>query len=403
MQSKSPLQVALVLLFFSINLLVLFILRENNGLLILYSFVFSSSLIMVFIYRRPMKVLFSKRVEPPVDSDITYYFHELLKHINQAFFIISKDERIVLQSEAVEKIFQSPVVALGDLRKYATLWGAVNQSIAIETGADFEWDEANQHFQTRIVPLRNKGIFLGLLVSIVDTTKQHNMDQIQTEFLADISHELKTPLAAIMGASEILNRETIKLPAKKRQEFLDIIENEANRMRRLMDELTHLSSLDNRLFSTLLKSKFVFSDMLQDVIRIHQTSLENSQLTVEVDQSCNVEIFMDRDKAIQIFSNLLSNAIRYTKKGGVRIRHSVVDRYSIITFSDTGAGIEPQNIPRIFDRFYRTDFARSRVSGGSGLGLAITRAIIEAHKGKIEVQSQLHQGTTFVISIPNIL
>jgi two-component system phosphate regulon sensor histidine kinase PhoR len=111
---------------------------------------------------------------------------------------------------------------------------------------------------------------------------------------------------------------------------------------------------------------------------------------------------LDRDKTFQIFSNLLSNAIRYTEKGGVMIRAETIKKFTVVIFSDTGVGIEPQNISRIFNRFFRTDFARNRVSGGAGLGLAITRAIVEAHAGKIEVKSQIGQGTTFTLTFPNL-
>jgi signal transduction histidine kinase len=257
-------------------------------------------------------------------------------------------------------------------------------------------------YQTRIQPLHIDQTFFGLFISIHDITSTNKLDQLQTEFLGDLSHELKTPLAAIIGASEILNQTERKLTPKERTMFTEIIKKESNRMQRLMDELSHLTLLDNKLFSTLIKSEFVLYDLLVEVIEIHTLELEKKKLTVSLDESCKTIVFLDRDKAFQIFSNLLSNAIRYTDVGGVTFRSDVVQKHTIIYVSDTGAGIEPQNMTRVFNRFYRTDFARNRVQGGSGLGLAITRAIIEAHDGKIDVQSAIGKGTTFSLTLPNI-
>lgn len=317
-------------------------------------------------------------------------------------FILTSSGKVYRQSKTCESIFHHPIENLDDLKQEVTLWSMLNQSIAIENGATFEWEKASIVYQTHIHPLKFEQTFFGLLVMMKDITSAHKMDQIQTEFLGDLSHELKTPLAAILGASEILNQTERKLSNKERAMFTTIIEKESTRMQRLMDELNHLSLLDNKLFSTLIKSEFFLDELLQEVIQVHTLQLAEKKLTVTLDPSCHTHVFLDRDKAFQIFSNLLSNSIRYTEKGGVMIRCEFIQKHTVIHFSDTGAGIEPQNLSRVFNRFYRTDFARNRVQGGTGLGLAITRAIIEAHHGKIDVQSVLGQGTTFSLTLPNL-
>jgi signal transduction histidine kinase len=142
--------------------------------------------------------------------------------------------------------------------------------------------------------------------------------------------------------------------------------------------------------------------MLKEVESIYQIQLNEKKLKVFLEIPKKIEVFVDRDKFFRIFSNLLSNAIRYTEKGNISIITELKNQNLIIYFSDTGQGIEPQNLDRIFDRFYRTDSARTRVGGGTGLGLAITRAIVQAHQGTIEVASKLGKGTTFTITIPHL-
>jgi signal transduction histidine kinase len=170
----------------------------------------------------------------------------------------------------------------------------------------------------------------------------------------------------------------------------------------LIHELTDLSKIGDHGFQTLIKSKIFLRELLTEVEAIYQIQLKEKGLTVQYNIPKTLEVFVDRDKFFRIFSNLLSNAIRYTDKGQIRILTEVKNQNLILYFSDTGQGIEPQNLDRIFDRFYRTDSARSRVGGGTGLGLAITRAIVQAHQGTIEVTSKLGQGTTFTITIPHL-
>lgn len=404
MEKKTLLgRVILGLVFLIISLLATFFFRNNGTLLSIFIFFLVAFIFIVFLWmptslEGPSKVPFVSSQSLQDEFILT----QLSKHLDQAFFLVLPSGQIFLSSSRQKDLIGQNWTNLDALKPYPTLWGSLQQSLAIETGATFEWDLEKKRIQTRIIPLEFESTFFGVLVLSIDISHQHNLDQVQTEFLADISHELKTPLAAIMGASDILNRPGAKLSPRERQSFLEIIDKESARMQRLMDELTNLSKLDNQLFSTLIKSEFYFDELLHDVLQVHQPSIQEKGLLVDVHSSCHTIVFLDRDKTFQIFSNLLSNAIRYTTQGGVKIHCEIVDKYTIITFSDSGAGIEPQNLPRIFDRFYRTDFARNRFEGGSGLGLAITRAIIEAHKGTIEVKSELGRGTTFILSLPNL-
>lgn len=335
-------------------------------------------------------------------NEALFILEELVSFIDDPLVILSSSGNILYQTASTESVLGQRFSSIDKLIEFSTLWGMIKQSLAIETGANFEWEKQGVVIQTRVTPLHFQGAFFGLIIIMKDITRLNKLDLIQTEFIGDLSHELKTPLAAIIGAAEILNQSTRKLTAKEQSSFTEMILTESHRMKRLMDELNHLSLLDNKLFSPLIKSEFDLNTLLSEVGQVQNLDLQNKKLRLVIDSTCHTSVFLDRDKAFQIFSNLLSNAIRYTEKGGINIRCEIIEKHTVIYFSDTGAGIEPHNLSRVFNRFFRTDFARSRVHGGSGLGLAITRSIIEAHKGKIELKSQVGQGTTFIITLPNI-
>lgn len=392
------------ILLITILIVFLAVLFSNNGQVLIFLVGVLSIFNVSLVFWLNSKKDFSPSSNAVSTQHIQNQFiiEQIRTQIHQAFFILLPNEKILLSSTFNVTLFNREWTTMEDVKEFPTLWSNLQQALAIETGSTIEWDFEKKRIQSRIIPLKFESTFFGLFVMSSDITHQFQLDQVQTEFLADISHELKTPLAAIIGASDILNRPDAKLSPKQRISFLEIVEKESGRMKRLIDELTHLSRLDNSLFSTLIKSEFSLKELLLDVEQVHRPALEERHLYLTIDKSCETIVFLDRDKAFQIFSNLVSNAIRYTQKGGITINAQVINKHTIISVSDSGAGIEPQNLPRIFDRFFRTDFARNRVEGGSGLGLAITRAIIEAHKGTIQVKSTFGVGTTFILSLPNL-
>lgn len=329
----------------------------------------------------------------------------MFSQLDQYVLLINSEGKIIEATKLWYEAFEFPVnraLVLNDFRKSAKLWSTINQGLATEKGAQFRWELGQRIFQGSSFPLMIEMTFYGLLVTAIDITKISQLETIQSDFLADISHEIKTPLAAILGASEILNQTERKLTKEETKDFQSMIVSESSRLQRLIHELTDLSKIGNHGFQTLIKSKILLHDLLAEVEAIYQIQLKEKGLTVQYIIPKNLELFVDRDKFFRIFSNLLSNAIRYTDKGQIRITTEIKKQNLILYFSDTGQGIEPQNLDRIFDRFYRTDSARTRVGGGTGLGLAITRAIVQAHQGTIEVTSKQGQGTTFTITIPHL-
>ncbi len=330
---------------------------------------------------------------------------KIFQQLDQYILIVQADGKIAEFTKPWLELLSlndNQGVSMKDLRIAPKLWSTINQGLATEKGAQFQWELTSKTFQSLLSPVIINQTFYGVMVTAVDITKIIQLEQIQSDFLADISHEIKTPLAAILGASEILNQSTRNLSIQETKEFQEMIASESSRLQRLINELTDLSKIGTHGFQTLIKTKFSMVELLNEVKQVHQLDLEKKELQLKLKIPKDLNIFVDRDKFFLIFSNLMSNAIRYTDKGYIQIASEVKNQNLIVYFTDTGRGIEPKNLARIFDRFYRTDAARTRVSGGSGLGLAITRAIIQAHQGTIEVSSELGKGTTFTLTIPHL-
>jgi two-component system phosphate regulon sensor histidine kinase PhoR len=357
------------------------------------------------VLKLPKISLQTTEMTPNLKSDKSALLTNIFKQLDQYILIIQADGMIsefTLPWLELFSIDTNVSISMKDLRVASRLWSTINQGLATEKGAQFQWELSNKTFQSSLTPIFIDQRFYGVMVTAADITKISQLEQIQSDFLADISHEIKTPLAAILGASEILNQSTRKLTNQETKEFQEMIASESSRLQRLINELTDLSKIGTHGFQTLIKSKFSIFELLNEVKQVHQLELEKKELQFKVKVPKDLNIFVDRDKFFLIFSNLLSNAIRYTDKGFIQVSAEVKNQSLILYFSDTGRGIEPKNLSRIFDRFYRTDAARTRVSGGSGLGLAITRAIIQAHQGTIEVNSDLGKGTTFTLTIPHL-
>jgi two-component system phosphate regulon sensor histidine kinase PhoR len=339
----------------------------------------------------------------PIDQ--TKLLETIFSQLDQYVLLLNSEGKILEVTKLWYEAFDikpNQTISMNELRKSSKLWSTINQALATEKGAQFRWEIGQRIFQSSLFPLFIDKVFYGLLVTAIDITKISQLENIQSDFLADISHEIKTPLAAILGASEILNQTTRKLTQEETKDFQSMIVSESSRLQRLIHELTDLSKIGDQGFQTLLKSKVSLSDIFDEVEAIYQIQLKEKELKFIHDIPKKINVFVDRDKFFRIFSNLLSNAIRYTEKGNITITTEIKKQNLILYFSDSGQGIEPQNLDRIFDRFYRTDAARTRVGGGTGLGLAITRAIVQAHQGTIEVTSKLGKGTTFTITIPHL-
>jgi two-component system, OmpR family, sensor histidine kinase VicK len=240
----------------------------------------------------------------------------------------------------------------------------------------------------------------GIVAVFQDITEQQKLDRMRREFVANVSHELRTPLTSIKSYTETLldgvldDRETS-------ERFLNVINSESDRMTRLVRDLLQLSRLDNQQMQWNMQGVSLVP-LVKDCIDKIQIEAKNKEQQLESFVIGEIpDISADRDRIEQVVLNIVSNSIKYTPSGG-KITVYIGRLYSevYIKVSDTGMGIPESDLPRIFERFYRVDKARSREMGGTGLGLAIAKEIVEAHKGNISIISELGKGTEITVKLP---
>jgi len=249
-------------------------------------------------------------------------------------------------------------------------------------------------------PVIKEGVVEGAVLVFHDITELKRLEDIRRDFVANVSHELRTPISSIKGYAETLldgkveNNDTVK-------EFMGIIYQDSNRLANLIDDLLDLS----RIESGKMKMEFEPLDIKPVAKRcmdVLERSAKDKSLKIKFDIATELpRVLGDEKRLSQVFLNLLDNAIKYTPEGGtILINTSIMENMVQVDVSDTGIGISEKDMPRIFERFYRVDKARSRELGGTGLGLSIVKHIVQAHNGQIWAQSTLGQGSTFSFTIP---
>jgi two-component system phosphate regulon sensor histidine kinase PhoR len=231
-----------------------------------------------------------------------------------------------------------------------------------------------------------------------DITELKRLEQMRKDFLANVSHELKTPITSIKGFSETLLDGAME-DRKLREYFLTIILKESDRMQNLIADLLDLSKIEQQGFK-LQMGNVNLKMLLEEIEVMLRGKAANKTIDLQLQAAQDVTIPGDPHRMKQIFLNLISNAIVYTPAGGrVVVSLETSHHWVSVKVSDTGIGIEKAEIPRIFERFYRVDKARSRNTGGTGLGLSIVKHLVEAHRGLITVESDVGVGTTFTVML----
>jgi len=243
------------------------------------------------------------------------------------------------------------------------------------------------------------GRWLGIIIVMHDITELIRLEQIRKDFVANVSHELRTPITSIKGFSETLLDGAYK-DEKMLLSFLEIIYQESNRLQMLIQDLLELSKIEQHGFTVQLLPTSL-KDVLIRAVEVTSPKMDQKNMDFDVDIVRDVKVLGDENRLIQIFTNLIMNSITYSPKDTtITLRIKEDEIYGIVEVEDEGIGIEPSEISRIFERFYRVDKARSRNSGGTGLGLAIVKHLVEAHRGKIEVESTVGKGTCMRVKIP---
>ena len=224
-----------------------------------------------------------------------------------------------------------------------------------------------------------------------DNERLLQINERQRQFFADIAHEIRNPLHTLMGSLEMLELDKLDTPTRK--QYVANARGQADRLSQLLTDILTLQRIDHDKYF-IEKTSFDLAGVIPEVVSGYQPLVEDKGLTLDWDtHSCMV--FADRAKIEQVMDNLVSNAVKFTNEGGVEVRYHAEDQSVYVAVSDTGIGIPQQHHSRLFDRFYRTDKARSRDKGGTGLGLAVVRNILDAHNQQIGLESEPGRGSRF--------
>lgn len=260
----------------------------------------------------------------------------------------------------------------------------------------------NKILRIHTTPIKSKdgaSLNSGGIASILDVTNIRKLEQIRTEFVSNVTHELKTPLTSIRGFIETLRSGAIN-DKNVADKFLEIIDIEAERLYMLINDILQLSEIESKQKDSNIGT-YNLKSIIEETISILQGVAEKKNISLQHDVSDNIKIVANRDRIKQMLINLIDNGIKYNaENGSVGIKAYKAEGKIVIKVKDTGIGIAPEHLPRIFERFYRVDKGRSRSMGGTGLGLSIVKHIVNMYNGDLKVNSEPGKGTEFVIQLP---
>jgi two-component system phosphate regulon sensor histidine kinase PhoR len=295
--------------------------------------------------------------------------------------------------------------ALGDLTRNPAVLGAFAEALAHGRQVEAKIETATRErraYDLRVAPLKARegwGARRGAVGVFFDITRLERLERVRQEFLSNVSHELRTPLTAIRTFVETLESGVIDEPANNRR-FLSVIDRNAARMQSLIDDILELSSIEAGRVS-VEPGAVRLRALVEDVLASLAARAAERGVALRNDVAEDVRVRADERRLEQMLTNLTDNAVKFNREHGeVRVAHVRDGGRDRITVSDTGEGIAPEHLSRIFERFYRVDRARSRALGGTGLGLAIVKHLARAHGGEASVASTPGEGSIFTVELP---
>ncbi|KIE17141.1 hypothetical protein DS62_06025, partial [Smithella sp. SC_K08D17] len=329
----------------------------------------------------------------------------------------SMNEGVLITNEQDLIEFISPVLS----NMLAIQYGDVNGKTLMESFRSVDLQKAFLEFkETRVNVSREitmgtvEPIILSVSISTVhghpdeektmivfhDVTRLKKLEQIRVDFVANVTHEIKTPLTAIIGYLDTIKDGAIN-NIEETKRFIDIILKHAERLNRLVEDLLTISNIEMKETKLNFESVSLHA-ALTNVISLVEAKAKLKNITIQNDVRENIDqIKADKDKLTQIFVNVLDNAVKFTpESGNVVIKTDEAGAYTVVSISDTGIGVPKDEIQRLGERFYRVDRSRSRDLGGTGLGLSIVKHLMIAHGGRMEIESQLGRGTKVSLFFP---
>lgn len=324
----------------------------------------------------------------------------ILKSMESGVVAIDRRNRIILTNPYAEKLFGIDEDVIGE-----NILDAIRdfeiEKVFNSDSHDFKeikilWPkERDLRIKTADI-VNNEEKNIGKVAVIQDVTDIKKLENMRSNFVANVSHELKTPLTSIKGFAETLKY--VK-DEQQRMKFLNIIDEETERLTRLINDTLSLSDIE--ACKQMKEEIFKVSSAVLNVYNLMKDTADKKQIELSITENSDVELKGDKDNFKQMLINLVDNAIKYSEAGdSVFISAKIKDNLCIISVQDTGVGIPENHIPRLFERFYRVDKARSRAKGGTGLGLAIVKHIVMNFKGSISVESEVGKGSRFIIKLP---
>ena len=350
-----------------------------------------------------LKNWFSNK-QPETDQTRTT-LNKLLKTMREGVIVIGEDTRIFASNKAAYEAFarqNGPLEnkRLSEVIRDLHLHEAFRKALLEEKISDvgLELVGTDRKYDVRIAPIeldKKKGA-IGIFY---DISQIERLENVRQEFLSNISHELRTPLTSIMAFVETLEDGAID-DDENNLHFLGVIRRNAERMRHLINDILELSSIESGKIAIEPK-KSNLSNLTEEVFMNLSNKAEEKQVTLINEVPKGTIVFADAVRLEQMLTNLIDNAIKFNREGGtVTVSRVQNPEHDIISVTDTGEGISSEHLQRIFERFYRTDRARSREIGGTGLGLAIVKHLARLHSGEISVVSTLGKGSAFSIELP---
>src|SRR6266480_5736856 len=335
----------------------------------------------------------------------------ILGAMQDGLLVVDTRRYIILMNRTFEKLFQLRDGTVGapllETVRHATLDRLIAETLRTGNARQRELTltdsqtNAGRHLEVSAVPMQDDaGLTTGAVVLCHDITQLKRLDQIRSDFVANVSHELRTPLSILRGYIETL----LDNPKTSREELsriLEVMERHSKRLGLLVDDLLNLARLEAS-DTNLDISQVRVSELFNNVIRDWKGKLGKKNLKVVVDLPPDAPVIRaDGTRLQEVLYNLLDNALKYSRENG-EIRLQAAGRGSeiVLSVSDNGIGIGKDDLPRIFERFYRADKARGRELGGTGLGLSIVKHIAQLHGGRVEAESELGRGTTIRVLLP---
>lgn len=413
--------ISLLIIFALVQWLLIFSYQQSLLGATLLSFV-GVSVIGYFLlkgFTRPIEDHFSKTLgemtsrmentiqEVSIEKD---YLQTILKGMSEGVLVVDRGGRIRMVNEALRKLFPLPPEVLNrtllELIRNADLEETIGEAIRNGKGSAFELTLPS--FPERTFEVNVVGIYSssegtpmeGAIAVFHDISRLKELEKVRQDFVANVSHELRTPLTTIKGYAETLLDGALKEDVAF--QFTQIIKKHADRLTKIVEDLLMLSRIESREFH-LNQEALPLQDLINDVFDYVREAAEKKKISIDRSEPFPLlNIAVDRNYIEQVLINLIDNAIKYTPDGG-RIVISAVERDGKeieVSVHDNGIGIPKEDLPRIFERFYRVDKGRSQESGGTGLGLSIVKHLVQAHGGKVWVESRLREGSTFHFTLP---